>query len=63
MRKLFKVTDNKYNTDITEECYMDSDGFMWLIDDYDNDFINLQLPITFQKDHVKHPRYTVEKFI
>ena len=62
MSKLFKVTDNKYNRDISDDCYMDNDGFLWLLDDYD-DFINLRLPTTFQKDHIQYPRYTVEKFI
>ena len=63
MKKLFKVTDNKYDRDITEDCYMDSDGDVFILGgEYDN--YNLDsLTGTFQKDGVKYERYTVEKYI
>lgn len=64
MKKLFKVTDNKSNLDITEDCFMDSDGNISLFQaSYDwHEFVTLEHE-TFQKDHIQYPRYTVEKFI
>ena len=60
MRKLFKVTDNKYNLDITKECVMDSYGDIRRSDS--DDYTEFECT-TFQKDHIQYPRYTVEKFI